>query len=57
MNQDIKTITDLELAKIQGQIYGQLMQAQSNLLIINQELERREKLANEKDKKEIEAKK
>jgi len=41
MNPDISKMTDLELAKIQGQVYQQLMQAQQNLLILNQELEKR----------------
>lgn len=43
MNTDITKSTDLELAQMQGTIYQQLMQAQQNLLILNQELEKRSK--------------
>jgi hypothetical protein len=38
---DIKTLSDLELAKLQGSLYQQLMQTQGNLIAINQELEKR----------------
>ena len=41
MNQDITKMSDLELAKLQGQVYQQLMQAQSNLMVINKEIEKR----------------
>jgi len=48
MNQDIKKMTDLELAEIQGQVYQQLMQAQGNLQIINAEVQRRKPKPKEK---------
>ena len=41
MNKELKDFTDLELAKLQGQLYQNLMQIQGNLLAVNQEIERR----------------
>ena len=41
MNTDVIKMTDLELAKVQGQVYQQLMQAQQNLQIISREIEKR----------------
>jgi hypothetical protein len=38
---DITKMTDLELAKLQGSLYQQLMQTQGNLIAINQELDKR----------------
>ena len=38
---DITKMTDLELAKLQGQMYQELMRVQGNLIAINQELEKR----------------
>ena len=38
---DLKTFSDLELAKMQGNMYQQLMQVQGNLIIINQEIDKR----------------
>lgn len=38
---DITKISDLELAKLQGQTYQELMRVQNNLLVVNQEIERR----------------
>lgn len=39
----LSKMTDLELAQAQGKLYQQLMQVQSNLIAINQEIEKREK--------------
>jgi hypothetical protein len=41
MNTDINKMTDLELAKIQGNLYQQFMQIQGNLIAISQEIEKR----------------
>ena len=41
MDKQLKDYTDLELAKLQGQLYQQFMQTQGNLIAINQEIERR----------------
>lgn len=38
---DIQKLTDLELAKLQGQTYQEFMRVQQNLIIINQEIEKR----------------
>ncbi len=38
---DISKLSDLELAKIQGKVYQDLIQAQGNLAAINIELEKR----------------
>ena len=37
----VNQMTDLELGEIQGGLYQQLMQAQQNLIVINQEFARR----------------
>lgn len=37
----LEKFTDLELAKASGQLYTQLMQIQSNLIMVNQEIEKR----------------
>lgn len=42
-NKPLESFSDLELAKIQGQLYQQLMQIQGNLLAVNQEIDKREK--------------
>jgi hypothetical protein len=34
-------MTDLQLAKVQGQLYQQLRQIEGNLLAVNQEIEKR----------------
>jgi hypothetical protein len=39
---DLDKATDLELAKIYGQVYQQLIQAQHNLQMISAEIARRE---------------
>ena len=41
MNKELKDFTDLELAKLQGQMYQELMRVQGNLIAINQEIEKR----------------
>jgi hypothetical protein len=38
---DITKISDLELAKIQGQLYQDFMRVQGNLVAVNQEIEKR----------------
>ena len=38
---DITKMSDLELAKLQGQLYQDLMRVQQNLMTVNQELEKR----------------
>ena len=38
---DLKKMSDLELAKLQGNQYQQLMMTQQNLIAINQELQSR----------------
>jgi hypothetical protein len=43
MDKTIQEMTDLELALLLDQQYQTLMQTQNNLMIINQELEKRKK--------------
>lgn len=47
----VNEMTELELLKSQREVYQNLIQSQQNLLIINQEIERREKLTEKKDDK------
>ena len=51
MDKKIEDFTDLELAELSGQTYGQIMVAQNNLQAINSEIARR------KETKETEKKK
>jgi len=44
--------TDLELAKLQGQLYQQFMQIQGNLIAVNGEIEKRTPKAAEPVKQE-----
>ena len=41
MNKELKDFTDLELAKLLGQLYQELMRVQGNLIAVNQEIEKR----------------
>jgi thiamine pyrophosphokinase len=41
MDKTLKDMTDLELAKLQGNMYQQLMMTQQNLIALNQEIDRR----------------
>jgi hypothetical protein len=38
---DITKLLDIELAKLQGQVYQELMRVQNNLISVNQEIEKR----------------
>jgi hypothetical protein len=42
MNTDITLMSDIELAKIQGQCYEELLRVQGNLMAIKAELAKRE---------------
>ena len=47
MNKPLSEFSELELLKVQREVYSSLMQTQQNLLAINQEIERREKIFKE----------
>lgn len=40
-NKPIDKFTDLELAKLQGELYTSLMQIQNNLIVVRAEIEKR----------------
>ncbi len=40
---DLSKMSDIELAKFQGQLYAQLMQTQANLMLVSKEIESRDK--------------
>lgn len=49
MNVDIKKMTDLELAEIQGKVYQDLMVAQQNLQAISAEIQLRKEAVKPKE--------
>lgn len=51
MNTELKSMTDLELARVQGQLYQEFIRLQGNLLSINKELQERvSKLSQDKER-------
>ena len=48
-NKPIEKFTDLELAKLSGQLYQQLMQVQNNLMVVSREIEKRTPVEKETD--------
>jgi len=48
----LNEMSDLELGKVSGQLYQELMRIQSNILAVSQEMERREKLNEIAEKKD-----
>jgi len=47
---DLETLTDLELIEFQGQVYQQLIQSQTNLQAIQNEIQRRKSTQKVADK-------